>query len=340
MRSGRPILGGHDQPGPDAGCRQPVLSGADGRVRTMLQGVTNSNGIAWSLDGTAMYYIDTPTRQRDGVRLRSSQRADRESAPGDHDSGRRGQAGRHDHRRGGYAVDRPVGRRMRWAMGSCARRAARHESTLPARRVTSCAFGGPRLDRTVYHDGADVGLSEVELDDATVCGRTVSRAARRRGRAGVRVRRDRCDEASDRRGGQIMTQTIVIFGASGDLTSRKLIPALYALHHKKRLPPDTRIVGFARTPFSHEAWRQRLAESTARFVGRSVRRGRSGRRWRSPDLLFRREMWIDADDFRRWTVSCGNKRRRCRRRDCITWRWRRRSYETAVRHLGAAGLAR
>jgi glucose-6-phosphate 1-dehydrogenase len=64
-----------------------------------------------------------------------------------------------------------------------------------------------------------------------------------------------------------MTQTIVIFGASGDLTSRKLIPALYSLHQKKRLAPDTRIVGFARTEFSHEAWRQRLTESTALFVG-------------------------------------------------------------------------
>ena len=30
--------------------------------------------------------------------------------------------------------------------------------------------------------------------------------------------------------------TFVIFGASGDLTSRKLIPALYQLHRKKRLP--------------------------------------------------------------------------------------------------------
>ena len=29
----------------------------------MLRGVTNSNGIAWSLDHTTMYYIDTPTRQ-------------------------------------------------------------------------------------------------------------------------------------------------------------------------------------------------------------------------------------------------------------------------------------
>ena len=63
-----------------------------------------------------------------------------------------------------------------------------------------------------------------------------------------------------------MAQTIVIFGASGDLTSRKLIPAIYSLHQKKRLPPDARIVGFARTAFSHEAWRRHLAESTARFV--------------------------------------------------------------------------
>ena len=65
-----------------------------------------------------------------------------------------------------------------------------------------------------------------------------------------------------------MAQTIVIFGASGDLTSRKLVPALYELFRKNRLPADTRIVGFSRTEFTHEAWRTELAESTARFVGR------------------------------------------------------------------------
>ncbi len=63
-----------------------------------------------------------------------------------------------------------------------------------------------------------------------------------------------------------MAHTIVIFGASGDLTSRKLIPALYALHRKGRLPSDVRIVGFSRTPYSRDQWRQRLAESTARFL--------------------------------------------------------------------------
>ncbi|HEY4759413.1 MAG TPA: glucose-6-phosphate dehydrogenase, partial [Thermoguttaceae bacterium] len=61
--------------------------------------------------------------------------------------------------------------------------------------------------------------------------------------------------------------SIVIFGASGDLTRRKLIPALYELYRKERLPLPTRIVGFSRTPFTSEAWRENLAASTARFVG-------------------------------------------------------------------------
>ena len=40
--------------------------------------------------------------------------------------------------------------------------------------------------------------------------------------------------------------TIVIFGASGDLTARKLIPAFYHLYKDKLMPKAFRIVGFAR----------------------------------------------------------------------------------------------
>jgi glucose-6-phosphate 1-dehydrogenase len=61
-----------------------------------------------------------------------------------------------------------------------------------------------------------------------------------------------------------MAHTIVIFGASGDLTSRKLVPALYSLARARSLPPGTRIVGFSRTPLSDEEWRASLRESTAR----------------------------------------------------------------------------
>jgi glucose-6-phosphate 1-dehydrogenase len=63
-----------------------------------------------------------------------------------------------------------------------------------------------------------------------------------------------------------MAHTIVIFGASGDLTSRKLVPALYELHRKQRLPEQTRIVGFSRSKFTNEIWRGMLAESTARHT--------------------------------------------------------------------------
>jgi glucose-6-phosphate 1-dehydrogenase len=66
-----------------------------------------------------------------------------------------------------------------------------------------------------------------------------------------------------------MAHTIVIFGASGDLTSRKLIPALYELFRKKRLPENSRIVGFSRTKFTDESWREKLAGTTAHFVGKN-----------------------------------------------------------------------
>lgn len=54
--------------------------------------------------------------------------------------------------------------------------------------------------------------------------------------------------------------TVVIFGASGDLTARKLIPALYHLYLEKLLPNPFRIVGFARRPKSHDAWRDELLQ--------------------------------------------------------------------------------
>ena len=66
-----------------------------------------------------------------------------------------------------------------------------------------------------------------------------------------------------------MSDTIVIFGASGDLTSRKLIPALYNLFAKGRLPKGSRIVGVSRSKFEHDEWRASLRETTQQFVGKS-----------------------------------------------------------------------
>jgi glucose-6-phosphate 1-dehydrogenase len=60
--------------------------------------------------------------------------------------------------------------------------------------------------------------------------------------------------------------TLVIFGASGDLTARKLIPSLYRLDRKGRLPAELRVVGVARSPFADGAYRDKLKGALREFL--------------------------------------------------------------------------
>src|SRR5438046_9482781 len=60
--------------------------------------------------------------------------------------------------------------------------------------------------------------------------------------------------------------TLVIFGATGDLTARKLAPSLYRLAAKGRLPQDLKIVGSARTPLGDDAFRDRVAGALREFA--------------------------------------------------------------------------
>ncbi|MGD0085598.1 MAG: glucose-6-phosphate dehydrogenase [Verrucomicrobiota bacterium] len=59
--------------------------------------------------------------------------------------------------------------------------------------------------------------------------------------------------------------SIVIFGASGDLTARKLIPAFYHLCKDKQLPSAFRVIGFARRDKTDESWRNELREELNQF---------------------------------------------------------------------------
>ncbi len=59
--------------------------------------------------------------------------------------------------------------------------------------------------------------------------------------------------------------TIVIFGASGDLTARKLIPALYHLHKEKQMPSEYRVIGFARREKSDTSFREELRAAADQF---------------------------------------------------------------------------
>ncbi len=60
------------------------------------------------------------------------------------------------------------------------------------------------------------------------------------------------------------TTSIIIFGASGDLTSRKLIPALFSLQRKGRLPAGFHLVGMARSEKDSAAFRAELQATAAR----------------------------------------------------------------------------
>src|SRR5579875_3491902 len=59
---------------------------------------------------------------------------------------------------------------------------------------------------------------------------------------------------------------IVIFGANGDLTKRKLLPALYRLAYERRLSPSFAVVGNSRTAMSDEAFREKMKESVQKFI--------------------------------------------------------------------------
>ncbi|MBX3303920.1 MAG: glucose-6-phosphate dehydrogenase [Nitrospira sp.] len=67
-----------------------------------------------------------------------------------------------------------------------------------------------------------------------------------------------------------MIQTLVILGASGDLTSRFLMPAIARLHQAGKLPEGFRVLGFARDDWNTERFRshleQKLAESSTADV--------------------------------------------------------------------------
>ena len=65
--------------------------------------------------------------------------------------------------------------------------------------------------------------------------------------------------------------SVVIFGATGDLTHRKLVPALYNLAADGELPPAVTVVGFARREKSDDEFRHEMEESTRKFSRQSVR---------------------------------------------------------------------
>ena len=91
--------------------------------------------------------------------------------------------------------------------------------------------------------------------------------------------------------------TVVIFGATGDLTHRKLIPALYNLQVEGALPADVKIIGFARRTKTNDEFRGGL-EDLNQKVSRS---GHDAEVWAdfAEDIEYHESEFTDQNGYKR-----------------------------------------
>jgi glucose-6-phosphate 1-dehydrogenase len=109
-----------------------------------------------------------------------------------------------------------------------------------------------------------------------------------------------------------LPSTIVIFGASGDLTQRKLVPSLFNLYRKGRLPKQFRIVGYGNTAFTDEQFRAHLEEGMKQFAPFEYK----DEEWQAfaAHLAYQQGRYTDLADFKKlggylkdWEISSGNR---------------------------------
>ncbi len=141
--------------------------GSDHSVTTMLTGIGISNGLGWNPAATKMYFIDTPTMRVDVFDY------DRET--GDIENRRplievSGDEGFPD----GMTVDAEGCLWVAFWGGGCVRRFGADGQIirtvkLPATQITSCAFGGPDLDR-LFVTSATSGLSMQQRAEQPLAG--------------------------------------------------------------------------------------------------------------------------------------------------------------------------
>jgi len=94
-----------------------------------------------------------------------------------------------------------------------------------------------------------------------------------------------------------LSTTIIIFGASGDLTQRKLIPSLFNLFRKRRTPKKFQIVGFGGTAFTDEQFREHLHKGVQENAGYSF----TDEEWNvfASGLYYISGKYTEAGDFKK-----------------------------------------
>jgi len=106
--------------------------------------------------------------------------------------------------------------------------------------------------------------------------------------------------------------SIIIFGASGDLTQRKLVPSLFNLFRKGRMPKQFRIVGYGNTTFSDDQFRSHLQDGMKQFASFEYK----DEEWNdfAANLAYMQGRYTDLADFKKlgaflksWEINSGNR---------------------------------
>jgi glucose-6-phosphate 1-dehydrogenase len=91
--------------------------------------------------------------------------------------------------------------------------------------------------------------------------------------------------------------SIIIFGASGDLTQRKLVPSFFNLFRKRKTPRELRIIGYGNTVFTDEQFRQHLLDGMKQFTNLEFKQ----EEWDlfASNLFYHQGRYTDLADFRK-----------------------------------------
>jgi glucose-6-phosphate 1-dehydrogenase len=132
---------------------------------------------------------------------------------------------------------------------------------------------------------------------------------------------------------------IVIFGASGDLTARKLMPALYNLGVDNLLPTDFSFIGYGRSKLTDADFRQSMKKGLEKFSRRSL----DDKLWEnlSEGIRFHVGNYDDLDSFMRLGETIQSIEERSGRKTQVLFYVSTPpgAFDPILRNLGASGLA-
>jgi glucose-6-phosphate 1-dehydrogenase len=133
--------------------------------------------------------------------------------------------------------------------------------------------------------------------------------------------------------------TLVIFGATGDLTKRKLVPGLYSLAQERLLPKNFAVIGFARRDKTHDVFRQEMRQAVQEFARYPL----DDTLWETfaSRLYYHRSTFDDAMGYTRLQAFLHEVSARHETQDRVIYYLSTppEAYNDIVHHLHTAGLA-